>query len=324
MAGDGAGTNAAPHRADQSPADHPENDGSRPALGSSPSAVVLNGDHEEPGSGEADDRDPGVSAIGATDDRDSGQAVNHPPAVSASGEREPLRPVRLRLSWPGAALATAPAPSAAAMLLLLAALGSLTFDGLSRTFAWLGAIGANPLEYPGRTALVPINTAGLLGTVLLLSGLYVAAVAIGWRIAGRPGPFSAAAGRLALSLLPIAIAFHAAHYLPALLVDGQYVALALNDPFGRGADLFGLAGRHVSGSLLASPSGAARIYAIQSGLIIAGHAAAVWIAHAIAANLTAHAAATRHRPTALEAPLALLMIAYTAIGLWLLSSPSIG
>ena len=44
----------------------------------------------------------------------------------------------------------------------------------------------------------------------------------------------ASCGLLVWSIVPIALAYHIAHYLPSLLVDGQYAVAALSDPFGYG------------------------------------------------------------------------------------------
>ncbi|WP_353027189.1 hypothetical protein [Mesorhizobium sp. M0991] len=63
----------------------------------------------------------------------------------------------LSLCWPGAKLWSAQALPASGMLFLLLTLSSVSFDGLSKTFSWLGANGVNPLEFPGRSALVGIN-----------------------------------------------------------------------------------------------------------------------------------------------------------------------
>ena len=51
----------------------------------------------------------------------------------------------------------------------LVALASVSFDGLSKTFFYLGLNGLNPLEYPGRTALMDINAIGLLATCAALA-----------------------------------------------------------------------------------------------------------------------------------------------------------
>ena len=50
-------------------------------------------------------------------------------------------------------------------------------------------------------------------------------------------------------MVPIAFAYHVAHYLPAFLVEAQYAVRALSDPFNVGWDLFGTAHMHVKDSL---------------------------------------------------------------------------
>ncbi len=54
--------------------------------------------------------------------------------------------------------------------------------------------------------------------------------------AGRPGPLEMARS-FALTLVPIAIGYHVAHYLVFLLVQGQYIIPLLSDPFGFGWNL---------------------------------------------------------------------------------------
>ena len=62
-------------------------------------------------------------------------------------------------------------------------------DGLSCSFLWLGSIGINPLEFPGRSAVVEMNSLGLVGTFFLLAGLYLGSVYGGWKLTGSPGSF---------------------------------------------------------------------------------------------------------------------------------------
>jgi len=47
------------------------------------------------------------------------------------------------------------------------------------------------------------------------------------------------AGLFVLSLIPIALAYHLAHYLSYLVLVGQYIIPLAADPFGMGWDLFG-------------------------------------------------------------------------------------
>ena len=227
---------------------------------------------------------------------------------------------RLNLCLPGAKLATTMPLPPSGMLFLLAALGSVSFDGFSKTFFWLGANGVNPLEFPGRTALAGINTAGLLGACMALATLFFLCVQAGVAAAGgrrRPG---IAAGLLVWSIVPIALAYHLAHYLTALLVNGQYAMVALSDPFALGWNLLGTAYMQVGAGVAMGSQAAWTIWNIQAAAIVGGHVIAVLTAHQLAFRL--HKAP--RAALASQLPLTLLMIAYTVLGLWLLSTPTAG
>jgi hypothetical protein len=224
----------------------------------------------------------------------------------------------LTLSLPGARAAGAePLPVSGALFLLLA-LASVSFDGLSRTFFWLGLLGINPLEFPGRSAVLWSGTFGLLGAFLVLSLLFFGCVRLGQALARGGVSVSRAAGALVWSLLPIALAYHFAHYLTALVINGQYALAAISDPLSRGWNLFGTAGYHVLAGATAGHESAWLIWNAQAAAIIAGHIVAVAIAHVAAFRL--HGG---ERTAAFaELPLALLMVGYTVFGLWLLSTPT--
>jgi hypothetical protein len=187
-------------------------------------------------------------------------------------------------------------------------LGSVSFDGLSRTFWWIDLAGENPLEYPGRSAMMGVNTLGLLATVMVIGALYAAAVRAG---GGKDY------GRYIFAIVPIAFGYHFAHYLPAFLVDVQYSAVALSDPLERGWNLLGARDLHPSTSFLAHHSTVHAMWNIQVAGIVVAHVVAVFVAHAIA--LRQHASV--RRAAASQVPMTLLMIGYTVFGLWLLSTP---
>ena len=236
------------------------------------------------------------------------------PAIFARGANG-----RLSLGWPGARLAYVDPLPASATLLLLLVLASVSFDGFSKTFVWLSANGINPLEFPGRTALLGINTAGLLGAFIALSAVFFTCVWLGGRLAGKASqPVLALAGLFVWSLVPIALAYHFAHYLTALVVNGQYALVALSDPFGWNWDLFGTAGWQVTPGVVMGSDSAWVLWNLQAGAIIAGHVLAVLVAHMLAARLR-----TQRPAIALsQLPLTLLMVGYTVFGLWLLSTPT--
>jgi hypothetical protein len=142
----------------------------------------------------------------------------------------------------------------------------------------------------------------------------------GARLPARARPAASCFGALVLSILPIALAYHIAHYLPAFLVNAQYALAAFGDPFSWGWNLLGLAERHPTTSFFADYGSVAVLWTVQSGTIVIGHILAVLVAHAIALERFESGRAAFFS----QLPLALLMIAYTAFGLWLLSAPTAG
>lgn len=226
-------------------------------------------------------------------------------AAEGGDPRPATRRVRLMAGWPGAqVLRLAPLPPSAVAFVTLA-LAALTFDGLHVTFWWLGLIGQNPLEFAGRSAVQGVNTAGLLAVWALTAAAILGAIRLGGR-AFRPGP-------LALSFLAIAAGYHGAHYLTILLTTGQYAVFALNDPWFQGDAFLGLPPFYVSMGFLTDPAAVRAIWNTQF--------AAILLAHVLAVILAFRLAGPEMRAAA-HLPLGLLMIGYTVLGLWLLSSPA--
>jgi hypothetical protein len=225
---------------------------------------------------------------------------------------------RLRFCAPSGKLVNAEPLSVSGVLFLLVALASVSFDGLMRTFAWLGAIGVNPLEFPGRSAVMVPNTLGLIGMAALLASAFFLAVWLGEKLSGEPVVVKEAAGLLIWSIAPIALAYHFAHYLIALLVNGQYALAAVSDPFSRGWNLFGTADNYISAGLVMGPQAAWVLWNLQSAAIVGGHVLAVVVAHGLAARLHA----TPRAAMLSQFPLTILMILYTVFGLWLLATPT--
>lgn len=245
-----------------------------------------------------------------------------PLGIRAPARRDPdgagMREAHLMVPTLKLLAVEAPGLSGAAFVLLV--LASVSFDGLSRTFAWLQLLGVNPLMYPGRTALIVPNTLGLLALFAVLCLVYLLAVSFVSRLAVVSAPVSRLVSLFGPSLVPIACGYHFAHYLPAFLVDVQYAVRAASDPFALGWDLLGARDLHVVTSFLSDPG---RVYAIwhtQVALIVGAHVASVFVAHALALRLTGRAAVAARS----QLPLVLLMIGYTVLGLWLLSTPAVG
>lgn len=235
-----------------------------------------------------------------------------------------LAPLRLReraglgagLGVPGwQMVAQAPMRGAGAFVLVLLAIGS--FDGLNETFLWFGRIGINPLEFPGRSAVVAENVLGLGATILVMMAVFALVVRLGLAMAGGGVRFGLAFTHLALSLAPIALAYHLGHYLTVLLVNAQYAVLALNDPLESGARLLGFEHFHVTAGFFNRLATVRAIWITQGSIIVLGHVWSVLLGHRIALALLPDGRAALRATL----PLSLLMIAFTFLGLWLLATP---
>lgn len=218
--------------------------------------------------------------------------------------------------WPGSrVLSMQPLPVSGVAFLMLV-LSSVTFDGLHETFWWIAKIGLNPLEYTGRSAVTTINTLGLLAAWAAIGGTIAAAVLAGLMAEGLTGDrLRAAAAPMMMAFLPIAAAYHLAHYLVAGLTQGQYVLAALNDPLHREWQLLGLPEHWVGFGFLMDRHAVWTIWIVQFALILGAHLLAV-----ILGLQAARQAGVEGRMAHL--PVTLLMVGYTALGLWLLSTPT--
>lgn len=213
---------------------------------------------------------------------------------------------RVMAGWPGTQILRMAPLGRSEIAFVTLALAALTFDGLRETFWWLGLIGENPLEFTGRSAVMGVNSAGLLATWALTVAALALVIGLGRRLGGA----GFAAGPVVLSFLAIAAGYHAAHYLVMLLTAGQYAISALNDPLFRGDSLLGLEPFYVSFGFLTETRSVLMIYAVQFAAILFAHVLAV----VLALHLGARARAVAHLP------LTVLMVGYTVLGLWLLST----
>lgn len=228
----------------------------------------------------------------------------------------------VRIGWPGQHCVTAEPPPVSAAVFLLLTLGTASFDGFAETFTWLSAIGINPLEFPGRSAVTFPNSFGLIAAPLTLGLVYFAAILAGAWLAGdrQAARFRLLAAHLVYSIIPISVAFHGAHYLSLLLINGQYLYAAISDPFSQGWDIFGTAHWHVTASMLIDIHNVEKLWIAQTAIIAGGHCIGILLAHMIALRHFEKPA----RATISQIFLALVMVGYTVFGLWLLSTPTVG
>jgi hypothetical protein len=221
------------------------------------------------------------------------------------------------LRFPGQSIIAQPPQgvSVAFFAVILLALGS--FDGLNETFWWMNQLGINPLEFPGRSAIAWQNRFGMFGAIALLTVGFAACVWVGLALIGRTALFKNMFCHLSLSLLPIALGYHLAHFLTTAMVNLQYFFAALNDPFEKGAALLGWDSFYVTTSFFNQHHTVKAIWLTQAGIIVLGHMIAVTLAHMISLKTFGN-----HRLAVVsQLPVAGFMLLYTVFGLWLLASP---
>ncbi len=219
---------------------------------------------------------------------------------------------RVVARWPLTGLAPPPRrPGTTAFLAVM--LGSVLFDGFSRTTFWQDRFYRLQVDLIDRPSLaelagILLNLGGLLAAVLLVGLAFVGAVHAARLIGGASGDLRRS---FVHSLVPIALVYVVAHYFSLLVQQGQTVVALASDPFGWGWDLFGSASLQPDLGVL-SPS---TIWYVQVGALVAGHVAGLVVAHDRAVSLFREA----RTAAASQYPLLALMILYTVSGLWVLS-----
>ena len=204
----------------------------------------------------------------------------------------------LHLRAPAAGLLDPRPLSSSEAFFVIVMLTIVTFDGLRETPLWA----VSDAHWTAAT------TAGLLALPFLFALVIFGICAL---------MSSAPAGELLRlfvpTLLPIALAYHVAHYLSYLLIAGQVVIPLASDPFGRGWNLFGTAHYQIAVGIV----GARFAWYTSIVVIVAGHVLAMYVAHRLAlARFSERRTARRS-----QYPLAALMVAYTMLSLWILAQP---
>jgi len=207
---------------------------------------------------------------------------------------------------------------ASIVVLVLAMLAAVCFDGFMETPLWASILEyyappARILASDGGAARTWLQTAGVIGAPLLFVGVYlVFCRLVAWSGDARV-PVTRVAGLFVLTLVPIAIAYHLAHYLSFLAMAGQYLIPLASDPFGFGWDVFGTRNHFIRIGLV----DARAVWYLSIGAIVIGHVIAVYLAHCVALQ------AYSDRRVALRSqwPMVALMICYTMTSLWIIAQP---
>ncbi len=218
--------------------------------------------------------------------------------------------------------------SASLMVLVLSILSTVAFDGFVETPAWFEVLqGAmlndtvrhllNALQLSPPELIVAIKSMALVAFPLLFIATYLVFATLtrlaGWWAGGSRLPLGLSAGSFVLSLVPIAIAYHLAHYFLFLLQTGQLIIPLVSDPFGLGWDLFGTAAYQMTIGIMNARS----VWYLALIAIVLGHIFAVYVAHVMALRLYGASGAALWS----QVPMVVLMVGYTVTSLWILSQP---
>ena len=206
-------------------------------------------------------------------------------------------------------------------ILVLMVLALVAFEGFMDTAQWADLMLALGEGKYGEPIQAPIKTTLLfLAATALLSLLFYAVSALMRRLGygNRPPQRSTLEimGLFVLSLIPISIAYHVAHYLYWFTTQIQFVIPAASDPLAVGWDLFG--GRDFIPDRAAVPLKVIWHTAVIA--IVVGHVIAVYVAHRVALD----AFGTRRAALLSQIPMVALMVGYTMTSLWMLAQPIMG
>ena len=205
--------------------------------------------------------------------------------------------------------------SPSVLVFVLLVLSTVTYDGFTATPAWSRLEGAlyGALAPLGDLRLSLIESLGLLAFPLLFVGVYLAFARLTAWAAGDQLGTATVARLFVLSLVPIAIAYHLAHYFTYLLIQGQLLIRLVSDPFGFGWNLFGTARSRPDIGIV----GARFVWYLAVAAIVLGHVIAVYVAHVVALR------EFRDRRAALRSqlPILVLMVGYTVVSLWIIAQP---
>ena len=211
-------------------------------------------------------------------------------------------------------------------IFIIIAVSSISFDGLLETNFWNNF----KLFIISISFLIPIfkflvsvfgdlhiilDTLGIIFMPMLLFILFSVSCAKGLKYFKQDYNIKSLIIIFAPSLIPIAAAYHVAHYFSFLLIAGQLAFPLLSDPLNLGWDLFNTANYKINPFIINAKIG----WSVILFSVIIGHIASIIISQKIAYTLVVN------KKNAIKAhfPLSIFMILYTVFSLWILSEPII-
>jgi hypothetical protein len=195
-------------------------------------------------------------------------------------------------------------------------LSTLAFDAILTTSVWDAVV---RITRPYWSQLGPLLGLHLLQGLsfvalsLVFLGAFVLCMELVVYFATIQVDSLSAATVFALTLVPIAFVYNAAHNYTSLVVQTQQIIPLLADPFGLGWHLLPTGGYQPSMLLAAS----ALVWYVQVVLIVTGHVIAMYLAHLRAGERFRAAQSVLLS----QYPILILMVVYTMTSLWILAQP---
>ncbi len=202
------------------------------------------------------------------------------------------------------------------VLFVIVMLSTLAFDGIEATPAWQNFnITLEPLWLPlGAWGFFAVKTTGLVlltGAFLLI---FIAFMELVMYFGNRSLDLKATVTAFALTLVPIALVYNAAHNYSYVMVQSQGLIPLLNDPLAKGWHLWSAVAAYRPSFALAQAS---TVWFAQIVLIVVGHVIAVYLSHLKAVEKFR----TAQRALLSQYPMLVLMVMYTMTSLWILAQP---
>ncbi len=216
---------------------------------------------------------------------------------------------KLMLRAPFVGLLDRAAVHASELLFILFMVAATSFDGIQETLVMLKLY----LRFQDFISYDVFRTICLVLSPLVFLASYLFFIWLARQITRSAISLRSLALGFAATLIPIALAYNVAHYYTLLLVQGQEIFRLISDPFGYGWDLFGTADYAVNVGIVQ----AGFVWHSQVAIILVGHIASVYLAHTVASTFFKG----KRQVFWSQVPMLMLMMAYTVLGLWILSQP---
>ena len=195
-------------------------------------------------------------------------------------------------------------------------LSTLAFDGILATPSWQDFnIALEPIWLPmGQFGFFFVRTLGLVLLSVAFLLVFITFMELVIYLGKRSVDLKATVSAFALTLVPIALVYNAAHNYSYVVVQSQGLIPLLNDPLQRGWHLWPAVAGFTPSFALAQAS---MVWYAQVVLIVVGHVIAVYLAHLRAGERFR----TAQRALLSQYPMLLLMVMYTMTSLWILAQP---